>query len=234
MTSKERRIVIGILVAFAAFAAWLNGANPKHMEFVCQEDGFVEYSQAFLYLFASVLFAYVGTRKGHRNIFYWGYALLFCAIAGEEVSWGQRIFDIATPASLDAMNVQHETTLHNINGLHQHTRMVGFLVCIAICYAIPLAEQFVPAARDLVRRFDMPIFPAWLSALPAIGFAFSIVPRLRGGIDFNLDEMGELYLAMAFFGFGLCAYRDAVPAIEPAAEPQPDNARMATAVSGAA
>jgi hypothetical protein len=227
MTSTERRIVVVILGAFAAFGAWLDVANPKHMEFVCQEDGFVEYSQFFLYLFAAALFAYLGTRKGHRKMFYWGYALLFFAIAGEEVSWGQRIFDIATPAALDAMNVQHETTLHNIKGIHQHTRMIGFLICVAICYAIPLTDRFVPALRSLYRRFDMPIFPSWLSPLPAIGFAFMIVPRMRGGIDFNLDEMGELYLAMAFFGFGACAYRAAVPAVEPAAEAQPANTQIA-------
>jgi hypothetical protein len=220
MTSKERSIVVCVLAAFATFAAWLDVANPKHMEFVCQEDGFVEYSQAFLYLFAAAFFAYVGSRKGHRNVFFWGYALLFFAVFGEEVSWGQRIFDIATPTSMDAINLQHETTLHNINGVHQHVRMIGFFICIAICYAIPLTERLVPALRDLYRRFDMPIFPLWLSPLPAIAFAFMLVPRLRGRIDFNLDEMGELYLALGFFGFALCAYRAAVPAVEAAPEPR--------------
>jgi hypothetical protein len=224
MTHKERRIVVGVLAAFAAFAAWLNVYNPKHMEFVCQEDGFVEYSQAFLYLFAGALFAYLGTRKAHRNIFYWGFALLFLAVAGEEVSWGQRIFDVATPVAMARINVQGETTLHNIDGIHQHIRMIGFFICLTICYAIPLTDRFVPALRDRYRRFDMPIFPVWLSPLTAMAFAFMIVPRLHHEIDFNLDEMGELYLGLGFFGFALTAYRAAVPAVETApdlAEQQP-------------
>jgi hypothetical protein len=224
MTHKERRIVVGVLAGFAAFAAWLNLHNPKHMDFVCQEDGFVEYSQAFLYLFAGAIFAYLGTRKGHRNIFYWGFAVLFLAVAGEEVSWGQRIFDVTTPVALARVNVQGETTLHNINGIHQHIRMIGFFICLTICYAIPLGERFVPAVRNLVRRFDMPVFPFWLSSLTAMAFAFMIVPRLQHRIDFNLDEMGELYLGLGFFGFALTAYRAVVPAVETAPEaasPQP-------------
>jgi hypothetical protein len=221
MTQTERRVVVILLAAFAVFAAWLNGYNPKHMDFVCQEDGFVEYSQAFLYLFAGALFAYLGTRKGHRNIFYWGYALLFLAVAGEEVSWAQRIFDVTTPVAMARINVQGETTLHNINGIHQHIRMVGFLICLTICYAIPLTDRFVPALRDLYRKIDMPIFPLWLSPIPAMAFAFMIVPRVKGHIDFNLDEMGELYLALPFFWFALSAYRATVPAVETAREATP-------------
>jgi phosphotransferase system glucose/maltose/N-acetylglucosamine-specific IIC component len=220
LNTKERRILIGVLAAFAAFGAWLNGFNPTHMSFVCQEDGFVEYSQAFLYLFAGVLFAYVGAHKGFRNIWYWGYALLFLLVAGEEVSWGQRIFNEVTPPALDAINVQHEMNLHNLNGVHQHHHLYAMLVCSTICYAIPLTDRLVPAMRNLYRRFNMPIFPAWMFALPAIGFAFMFGARSHGGADFRLDEMGELYLGFAFFGFALSAYRQASAAFETSTEQQ--------------
>ena len=110
LNAKERRIVIGVLASFAAFAAWLNGFNPTHMSFVCQEDGFVEYSQAFLYLFAGALFAYVGAHKGFRNIWYWGYAFLFLLVCGEEVSWGQRIFNEVTPPGFAAVRRPPSTT----------------------------------------------------------------------------------------------------------------------------
>jgi hypothetical protein len=221
LNAKERTIVIGVLVAFAAFGAWLNGFNPSHMSFVCQEDGFVEYSQFFLYLFAGALFAYVGAHKGFRNIWYLGYAALFLLVAGEEVSWGQRIFNEMTPPALDTINVQHEMNLHNLNGMHQHHHLYAMLVCSVICYVVPLTDRFVPTMRNLYRRFNMPIFPSWLVTLPAIGFAFMFGARLHSGADFRLDEMAELYLGMGFFGFALTAYRQASAAFETRSELPP-------------
>ena len=88
MTNRERKILIGVLVGFAAFGTWLFFYNRPHMDFFCQEDGFVEYSEAILYLFAGGFFAYMGAHKQFRNVWYWGYALMFLGVCGEEVSWG--------------------------------------------------------------------------------------------------------------------------------------------------
>ncbi|TMB93441.1 MAG: hypothetical protein E6J42_12890 [Chloroflexi bacterium] len=216
MTSRERKILMGILAGFAAFGTRLYFYNRDHMDFFCQEDGFVEYSEAFLYLFAAMFFAYVGAHKGFRNVWYWGYALLFFGVCGEEVSWGQRIFDVATPAGLEAVNLQHETNIHNINGLHQHHHLYGLLVCGVICFAIPLTDRYVPALRNLYRRFNMPVFPFWTSLMPVLGSAFMIVPRLFGKVIFK-----------AFFGFGFSAYREARVAIDPEFVPAPIRAEPA-------
>src|SRR5438105_9644205 len=97
MTSRERNILMGALVGFAVFGTWLFFYNRPHMDFFCQEDGFVEYSEAFLYLFAGGFFVYMGAHKRFRNLWYWGYAVLFLGVCGEEVSWGQRIYNIGTP-----------------------------------------------------------------------------------------------------------------------------------------
>src|SRR6476619_6585190 len=87
MTRTEKRSLMLILAGFAAFGAWLGVSNRTHMNFVCQEDGFVEYSQAFLYVFAGAVFAWVAAHKGFRTIWHWGYAALFLLIGGEEVAW---------------------------------------------------------------------------------------------------------------------------------------------------
>jgi len=215
MTVRERNVLMWILVGFAVFGTWLFFYNRPHMDFFCQEDGFVEYSEAFLYLFAAAFFAYMGAQKRFRNIWYWGYALLFFGVCGEEVSWGQRIFNVASPAQMDVINLQHEINVHNIDGLHQHHHLYGIIVCALICYGIPLSDRFVPALRNLYRQLNMPIYPLWTWPMPAIAFAFMIVPRLFGHKIFNFDEMGELYLALAFFGFGVSAYRDARLVIDP-------------------
>ena len=215
MTARERNVLMWILAGFALFGTWLFFYNRPHMDFFCQEDGFVEYSEAFLYLFAAAFFAYLAVHKRFCNIWYWGYALLFFGVCGEEVSWGQRIFSVVTPARMDVINLQHEINIHNIDGLHQHHHLYGIMVCAIICYAIPLIDRYVPAGRDVYRRLNMPIYPLWTWPMPAIAFAFMIVPRLFGHKIFNFDEMGELYLALAFFGFGLSAYREARLVIDP-------------------
>jgi hypothetical protein len=215
MTNRERTLSMSIAAAFAAFGTWLWFYNRPHMDFFCQEDGFVEYSEAFLYLFAAGLFFYVGMHKRFRNVWYFGYALLFFGVCGEEVSWGQRIFNIATPDRLDAINVQQEINIHNIDGLHQHHHLYGILVCSMICFWIPLTARYLPAFRRLYARLNMPVFPLWTWPLPAMAFAFMIVPRLFGHNIFNFDELGELYLALAFFGFGTSVYAAARPAIDP-------------------
>ena len=48
-----------------------------------------------------------------------------------------------------------------------------------------------------------------------------VVPRMLGRSNFNYDEMGELYMAMSFFGFALSAYAKTRPVLEsvPAEEP---------------
>ena len=66
----------------------------------------------------------------------------------------------------------------------------------------------------------MPVFPLWTAPLPILGFGFMIIPRMVGKNIFNFDEMGELYMAMSFFGFALSAYakaRAVLQAIELAA-----------------
>jgi len=52
-----------------------------------------------------------------RSPYRWYFALLAASlfyVTGEEISWGQRIFSFATPALLQAHNLQHEANLHNL------------------------------------------------------------------------------------------------------------------------
>jgi hypothetical protein len=108
-----------------------------------REDGPVEYAGFACFLGASVL-AFVAasrTRRAHRP------ALAAAALgavllvaAGEEISWGQRLFGVETPAVLVDGNRQDELNLHNIDGLQQKA-IIGQL---AIAGAGVLLPWFVP------------------------------------------------------------------------------------------
>jgi len=103
---------------------------------VAGEDGPIEYFTFFSFIVASIFFtkAYLVI----KNKFFILLAIVFFVGAGEEISWGQRIFKFSTPDSLNRINVQHEFNIHNIetfNGHYfDHTRKTGLAKLLTINY----------------------------------------------------------------------------------------------------
>lgn len=86
------------------------------------EDGLIEYLTMVAYAASAWLaFAFIGKRKVFKKKSTQVLFILGCCIvgigllfvAGEEISWGQRILKIETPAWVDAQNRQGEINLHN-------------------------------------------------------------------------------------------------------------------------
>lgn len=74
-------------------------------------------------------------------------------IAGEEMSWGQHIWNWSTPEYWHDINDQGETNLHNTSSwLDQKPRLVLTLGVIIGGLAIPLLRRFKPSA--LPERFQ--------------------------------------------------------------------------------
>lgn len=111
--------IISILLA-------LRFTHPNIHQFVIKEDSIVEYLTVFSSLavsyFGAVILFKPKTYKKDKYIslllnFFCVIAIIFgIFIAGEEISWGQRIFNIQTPEEIKEINNQDETTIHNIEG----------------------------------------------------------------------------------------------------------------------
>ena len=186
----------------------LQVANRPALVWMCEEDGLVESFTALFYFAAAAVFVYANRSYALRNVWLWGYALLFFMVAGEEISWGQRIVGMQTPGALAELNVQGEANLHNIAGIHGSIRMVGLLVVLAVCYAVPLSNYLSPSLRKLYSRLHHPVFPAWAIGIVTFAILFMVVPRsLFGREVFELDELGELFLSVAFLVFGTSVLR---------------------------
>lgn len=87
---------------------------------VLREDHLVEWGQFALLLLCSVLAAAGAFSAAKRHRLLVGgllglAALAFFGLAGEEISWGQRVFALTVPETLAAVNQQSELNLHNIN-----------------------------------------------------------------------------------------------------------------------
>lgn len=86
---------------------------------IVDEDHVLEWSQFFFDVGTAVVAALCVRpfwRRDHRlmAVLLLGLAVFSFFVAGEEISWGQRIFGFATPVDLATVNNQDEFNLHNI------------------------------------------------------------------------------------------------------------------------
>jgi len=177
------------------------------LTYLCREDGILESLTAIFYFISAVCFLSLWVKSGCRNIWFLGYLVLFFLIAGEEVSWGQRLFDIEVPEKLEQMNVQKELNFHNIDGIHGMIRELGLMVVVVICYVIPVTNHLFQPFRSFYLNSGMPIFPLQLWIIPTIAILLMVIPKVMQGAGiFNINEAGETYLSVGFLGFALTTW----------------------------
>lgn len=99
------------------------------------EDGFAEYLQVGILLLTSkvILTELLYNKKivKIKRLVFIGVMVGLVFLTMEEISWGQRLFNWRTPEYLSTVNVQNETTIHNIGILNQ-LQLVGYLVITAL------------------------------------------------------------------------------------------------------
>lgn len=109
-------IVLYLLITFHTLSF-----DGKYGSIFFHEDAYFEYIGFFSFFISFIVFffAFWRIRKNTTVNFILkaivlGLALLFFFGAGEEISWGQRIFGIQTPEYLSDINAQNEITVHNL------------------------------------------------------------------------------------------------------------------------
>ena len=107
------------LCLHAFFFSTLFVADPWTFHELTREDGWAENLTAVCFLLAGLLLFVTALveRRFFRCCVYilGGMAMVFAA--GEEISWGQRIFGFATPDFLMHLNDQKEFNVHNIHNM---------------------------------------------------------------------------------------------------------------------
>ena len=168
------------------------------------EDGLVEWTTTLL-LFGSSLFllrAAISLRRFKTKL--WvictlGLAGLFFFGAGEEISWGQRIFGIESSEFFEQNNAQKETNLHNlVVGETKLNKLIfgQILTAILIIYLIiiPAFYKKWDWLAKLVKLFAVPL-PHWHHTL-----AFVLLTGLIMAIPSSKRwEVYELGFALIFF-----------------------------------
>lgn len=202
LNAPSLRLAAAVAAGSAAVVLVLYGTARHELGTLTEEDGVVEWLTAIGYFVAAGAFA-LAARSSSRGR--WWMILLavgFFWVAGEEISWGQRLLGLSTPSTLNHENVQHELTLHNIKGVQGNVRLVGFAIFSMLYVVLPFVAADARVAPWL-RRYSFPVPPAWVAPPALAGLAFMVVPRVLGNVIFSLDEIGELYLGAVAGAYGL-------------------------------
>ena len=103
--------ILSLLIILLSYSVYLF-SDENTINKLGAEDGFFEYLTAISFLAASIIFILMYFLK--KKIIYLLFAIIFFIGMGEEISWGQRLFNYGTPEYFEKNNIQDEVNLHNL------------------------------------------------------------------------------------------------------------------------
>lgn len=165
---KLELICYGVITFLVALGSFLSLLAPHFFKnsFVV-EDGPVEWMTVLVLVICAALcfFRVFHLRTKKPKLFLsmtFLLGILFIFFAGEEISWGQRIFDIETPHWFEKKNAQQEINLHNlrVNGVKLNKIIFVYgmgLVLLTFWFVITPAYGKYPRVAQLMDALGAPI-----------------------------------------------------------------------------
>ena len=205
---RQARLLILIPFIIAVVAAAALPFKDFYLWLV-NEDSLIEWLQFACLLAASIFLPLITVYLIRAKR--WGIAALYAIVTlgvwfltGEEISWGQRIFGWATPESLNEVNRQGETTVHNIRGVQE---LVPAAMLLASLYGACAPLVWAAAGKRWEqlknRRLLIPplcLVPAFLLAAGYRLFRLLIWPEPTFVISEYAEAMElSLYLGLSMF-----------------------------------
>jgi len=172
-TAMLKFVVALIPLTFCTAVIWLRNYNFYIYKLFFTEDSLFEYMTSAIYFGAAVIVIVIALafKRKERFISAAAYALLtlgFLFVAGEEISWGQRILNFETPSEILERSTQQEFNIHNLEPiqrrLHAAYAVVGaygtFLWLLALPRIAPLRTYITPyvAPRWYLATYFLPVF----------------------------------------------------------------------------
>ncbi|NJK49632.1 hypothetical protein HC931_17080 [Candidatus Gracilibacteria bacterium] len=189
------------------------GYENSSYERMMGEGGFVEYGTTLTYILAFAFSLPIGNyfikqKQNLLGVIYYLLAILFLFIALEEVSWGQTFFKWETPDFLEEVNVQQETSLHNLVWFHYSLRDAIIVVSFLGGVSWWLASLFKLTHK--FKQFIKYLIPDWyLSSFFIVSFILSAILKFQDILTFFISkdqEFAELILSLGFLLFVLTNY----------------------------
>lgn len=186
---------------------WIAGDLYLHLK---KEDGVFEYITFFFFLCVSIvgILGFHRTRLSttHVNLkrfFFVLFALMALfgfVIAGEEISWGQRIIGFSTPENIAEVNTQKEFNIHNNRSIFPFVYFA--YACISTFFVItPLIRPFLLRISKNSHIYHWIIFfiPDWRvipSFIPTLVYTYVRLFYVENVETFDIwEELSEMFFA---------------------------------------
>ncbi len=188
-----RQCVPGLIMAAFAF---LSVAAPEFADRVAQEDSWIEWLTFGAFFAAGLVFSLEAKRLGFVRAWVVTAAALFCfAVAGEEISWGQRLYGFLPPEVFLRYNYQQEPNLHNILQPYLQPKWLVLATLVFWGAALPALRAFSSGLRlRLPSKADMMIIPLSFTPWALLGAALLVIYP----VDFT-GEYIELLTGALFY-----------------------------------
>ena len=172
-----------------------------------KEDGLIEWLTVVALLFGAFVAVWRAIILGpFRNVLFKICLFILAGIlvfgAGEEMSWGQRIFEWSSPEFFAKNNSQGETNLHNlvVNGVKINKLIFGLLLGIGVVFYfifLPILYRKKESIRALIDRFAIPI-PRWFHLAAYLLLALS-AELINGHKKGEILEFGGCWIFVLMF-----------------------------------
>ena len=193
---------IGLLV-YALFAALSAGIvfylfyfDPVNFTLFITEDHFAEYGTSVSFGLAGIILLILSLAPGPkiRRVVWMFIGITSLVIAAEEISWGQRIFNIETPAALGEQNLQNEISIHNLVAFKSSTlnlhNYAAYLILSYLFISLTVLALKPRLAKTLT-NIGIPLIPIRLFPVFLLApYFFIFHPLAKNG------ELGELFLGI--------------------------------------
>lgn len=199
-------LTLSLFLYHIIFIYWI---SPTIYHYLQGEDGLVEYATFLVFLLSSLITFYSlkfvkqlpfkGNWRSILQLVFIGFALFWFVIAGEEISWGQRILGIDTPEKIRDVNTQGELNLHNNAFLFSYVYFGYFLANVygLVSWLVyKVLKEKLQGFWNLTLRLMTSRWYLLFLFLPNLVY---VVLRFMYGnavID-ESEELSELYLALA-------------------------------------
>ena len=143
-----------LAAAFVAFCTWLALRRADVYSAAMQEDRAVEWATVCVFAAAGTLLIIRAVRE--RRVFDALVGLFCLFFAGEEMSWGQRLFGMTPPAYFLEHNTQQEINVHNFGTLFSSPKWPLMLVIFGYSIVLPVVAMAERGRRLLARMGATP------------------------------------------------------------------------------
>lgn len=209
---ERHQVTIGVAISLLfliVFIAW-SELNPDYLHRMVEEDGPIESLSAILFGLSSICFIAFARRsdflkeKGRLGYFMTiSWAVLMFIFMGEEISWGQRLFGIATPDILKEINIQNELNIHNIEfvdtflgGKYRYLSIM--MLTTGLLLPVLAMSKF---GKRTIQRFSFPVSPLYYAPLFVGAYVYGKYYHPIMGHD--ATEVREFLMSVGMFSFAL-------------------------------